>query len=59
MVKKEDRCYICETCGFAYIDKKKACECEDFCKKHKACNLEIIKYVVMKGGKNEKIKNFN
>lgn len=28
----------------AYVDKKKACECEDYCKKHKACNLEIIKY---------------
>ena len=51
MVKKKTqdnmKCYYCEECEMAYIDKKKACECEDYCKKHKgSCNLEIIKHAI-------------
>jgi len=51
MVKedKKHKCYFCEECEMAYVDKKKACECEEHCRKYKSCNLEIIKFA-MKGG---------
>ena len=35
--------YICEECNMGYADKKVAEECEAFCKKHKSCNLELMK----------------
>jgi len=41
---KKNKCYFCEECQMAYVDKKKACGCEEWCKKYKSCNLEIIKY---------------
>ncbi len=45
MTRKDNKmeCYFCEECEMAYIDNKKACECEEGCKKDKICNLEIIK----------------
>ena len=50
---KKMKCYYCEECEMVYINKKKACECEDWCRKHKSCNMEIIKNAIeMKGGKN-------
>ena len=45
---KKNRGYYCEECNMAYIDKKKAHECEEWCKKHKSCNLEIIKHAIKK-----------
>lgn len=54
-IKGKNKCYYCEECELAYQDEKKACECEDWCKKHKSCNIEITKYAInkmqMKGGK--------
>lgn len=29
-----------------YINMKVAQQCEDFCKKHKSCNIDIIKHAV-------------
>ncbi len=48
MVKFDSKmkCHYCGECNMAYFDKKKACECEDWCKKHKSCNIEIIKYAI-------------
>jgi hypothetical protein len=46
VVKEKDKCYLCGECEMGYKDKKKACECEDHCKKHKACNLEIMKHSI-------------
>ena len=43
---KEMKCYYCQECEMAYISKKRARECEDWCKKHKSCNLEIIKHAI-------------
>ena len=40
MVKKV---YICDVCNFAYTKKGLAEKCEDWCKKHKSCSLEITK----------------
>ncbi len=39
----ERKGYFCEECLMIYNDKKIANECESWCKKHKSCNLEIIK----------------
>ncbi|MDO8508654.1 MAG: hypothetical protein Q7S27_03130 [Nanoarchaeota archaeon] len=43
---KEIKAYYCEECNMAYPDKKKSHECEEWCKKHKSCNIEIIKYAI-------------
>lgn len=52
-IKKLDNNYFqCEECNMLYKTAATAEECEKWCKKHKSCNLEIIKYAVsMKGGK--------
>lgn len=51
---KEIKCYICESCEMMYQNHKKACECEEFCKKNNACNIELIKHSIQtkseKGG---------
>lgn len=46
MVKKDKKNFQCEECGFSYKDKKWAQKCEDFCKKHKSCSIEITKHSV-------------
>ncbi|MGB9577472.1 MAG: hypothetical protein ACPL4N_03185 [Candidatus Norongarragalinales archaeon] len=50
MVKQETRgnqqCFVCEECGVAYKEKKWAQRCEDWCKKHDSCNLEVIKHAI-------------
>jgi len=38
--------YVCEKCGLKYKNKKTAQECEEWCRKHNACNLKIIKRAV-------------
>jgi hypothetical protein len=38
--------YQCEICKFYYKDKEWAQKCEDFCKKHKSCSIEITKHSV-------------
>jgi len=38
--------YICQECNFAYEDKHMAKKCENWCKKHHSCNLEITKHAV-------------
>jgi len=38
--------YVCEECKFKYKDKIIAQKCENWCKKHKSCNLKITKYAV-------------
>ncbi len=38
--------YSCSECGFNYRDKETAEKCEKWCKEHKSCNVEIIKYAV-------------
>lgn len=40
--------YQCEQCGFYYNTKILAQKCEDFCKKHKSCSIEITKHSVKK-----------
>ena len=38
--------YACDECSFAYETKELAQKCEDWCKKHHSCSLEITKHAV-------------
>ncbi len=38
--------YQCEACLFYYETRKLAQECEDFCNKYHACNIEVTKHAV-------------
>jgi len=41
-IRKLEMMYFeCEECKFIYKNKKIARDCEDYCKKHHACDLEI------------------
>ncbi len=50
MVKEKtymgEKIYICEECNFKYSEKKWAMACEDWEKKHKSCNLEVIGHAI-------------
>ena len=37
----------CEECGMQYENKELAEKCEDWCKEHQSCNLEITKHAVI------------
>ncbi|MBI2105824.1 hypothetical protein HYT56_03230 [Candidatus Woesearchaeota archaeon] len=46
-IKKENKKYYqCEICKFYYKEKKWAEKCENFCKKHNSCSLEITRHAV-------------
>lgn len=38
--------YVCEECGFAYEEKAWADKCEQWCRQHQSCNLEITEHAV-------------
>ena len=42
----EVKLYQCHECGLKYKEKEIADKCEAWCREHKSCNLEIIKYAV-------------
>jgi hypothetical protein len=46
MVEKINNYWVCEKCRLKYKDKSHAEKCEAWCKKHKSCNLEIVKHAV-------------
>lgn len=39
--EKNKELYQCEECGFHYESKELAEKCEEWCKEHHSCNLEI------------------
>ncbi|MBI2044948.1 hypothetical protein HYT23_02735 [Candidatus Pacearchaeota archaeon] len=43
---KGKKYFQCNICKFYYGTKKFAQKCEDFCKKHNSCSLEITKHAV-------------
>jgi len=45
-IVKGESYFKCSSCGFFYKEEQLAKECEDFCKTHKGCNLEITKHAV-------------
>jgi len=42
----ERKSYQCPICHLRYREKDWVIKCEDWCKKHKSCNLEIIKHQI-------------
>lgn len=44
--KNENTLYICEECGFAYEEKQWAQKCQNWCRQHQSCNLEITQHTV-------------
>ncbi len=38
--------FACNICDFRYADKKTAEECENYCRTHKSCSMEITKHAV-------------
>lgn len=38
--------YQCTRCEFSYTEKRRAKQCQEWCDKHKSCNLEITRYAV-------------
>jgi len=46
-IKKGDKVYYqCEICKFTYETKEWADKCENWCKEHNSCNIEITKHAV-------------
>ena len=45
--KNSKKYFICEECGFAYNEKDWADKCENWCKEHKSCNIDITKHAVV------------
>jgi len=43
-----ERTYACRECGLKYKNRKWVEKCENFCKRHKQCSLEIIKHTIRK-----------
>ncbi|MEM5815331.1 MAG: hypothetical protein QXD89_02495 [Candidatus Aenigmatarchaeota archaeon] len=41
--KESKKYYQCEECGHIYEREELANKCEEWCKEHKSCNLEIVK----------------
>lgn len=45
-VTKFEDTHQCKECGFHYRQKELALKCAAWCKEHKSCNLEIVKYAI-------------
>jgi hypothetical protein len=43
IIVEKKKVYLCEICGLGYATKNRAEECENFCRKYKACSLEITR----------------
>lgn len=54
--KKGKKLYQCKECGFQYADKDWAKKCEEWCKKHHSCNIEITSHGLPPEEKNNEIK---
>ena len=48
MKKTDDGVYQCEECDLLYLDSSWAGKCEEWCRKHKSCNLEITNHAISK-----------
>jgi len=50
MVKEENlsmgKVFICQKCGFNYKEKQWTERCENWCKEHHSCNIEITKHAI-------------
>lgn len=46
-IKDNKKYFICEECGFAYLEKKWAIKCQKWCSRYNSCNLEITKHAII------------
>jgi len=46
IIVENKKVFVCEECGLGYLDASLAKNCEEYCSKHRACSLEIIKNAV-------------
>ncbi|MBI2134693.1 hypothetical protein HYU09_01770 [Candidatus Woesearchaeota archaeon] len=44
--KNNKKYFACEECNFAYESKDWAQKCENWCREHHSCNVEITKHAV-------------
>lgn len=44
--KPAKKLYQCKVCGLHYESKELAKRCDEFCREHHACGLDIIKHSV-------------
>lgn len=45
-IKDDKTYYLCDICKFAYETRELAQQCQDFCKAHNACSVDITKQAV-------------
>ncbi|MFW9850437.1 MAG: hypothetical protein ACFFF4_14990 [Candidatus Thorarchaeota archaeon] len=45
-MKEKDGFYLCEECGLRYREEIWAKKCEEWCKSHASCNIEIMQHAV-------------
>jgi hypothetical protein len=46
-----EKIYRCKSCGLIYEEKEWAEKCEAFCRKHNACDMDIIKHALSENQK--------
>jgi hypothetical protein len=46
ILQNDGRFYKCEVCSLFYKERSWAEKCEEYCKKYKACSLEITKHSI-------------
>jgi len=56
-MRKKETFFTCGECGLAYQEKNWAQACEEFCRAHKSCSLEIIRHAVKRTA-DEKSEDF-
>jgi hypothetical protein len=49
MVREKEGLFVCEACGFLYSERNLARKCEEWCKTHHSCNMEITRHSVGHG----------
>ena len=42
------RVFLCEVCASGYVDQGTASDCEDYCRVHKSCSLQITRKAVLR-----------
>ena len=47
-VHEGKKIYVCDECGFGYLDKRLAIQCEIYCKKMGICSTDITRQAVRK-----------
>lgn len=43
---KGKKIFVCEICGFKYLEKKWAKACEDWEKTHSTCNSDVVEHAI-------------